>query len=67
MAGKKDVKVRDLFWTLGAYDIVAIVDAPNDEAITGIGLTLGMQGNVRTQTLRAYNAGEIGKILGKVG
>jgi uncharacterized protein with GYD domain len=67
MAGKKDAKVRDLFWTLGAYDIVAIVDAPNDEAITGIGLTLGMQGNVRTQTLRAYNAGEIGKILGKVG
>jgi uncharacterized protein with GYD domain len=67
MAGKKDVSVKDLFWTLGAYDVVAIVDAPNDEAITSIGLTLGMQGNVRTQTLRAYNASEIGKILGKVG
>jgi uncharacterized protein with GYD domain len=64
MAKKKDVKIRDLFWTLGAYDVVAIVDAPNDEAITGIGLALGMQGNVRTQTLRAYNASEIGKILG---
>jgi uncharacterized protein with GYD domain len=67
MAKKKDVSVKDLFWTLGAYDVVAIVDAPNDEAITGVGLTLGMQGNVRTQTLRAYNASEIGKILGKVG
>jgi uncharacterized protein with GYD domain len=66
MAKKKDVKLRDIFWTLGAYDVVAIVDAPNDEAITGLGLSLGMQGNVRTQTLRAYSAGEIGKILGGV-
>ena len=66
MAKKKDVKVRDMFWTLGAHDVVAIIDAPNDEAITGLGLTLGMQGNVRTQTLRAYGASEIGKILGGV-
>jgi uncharacterized protein with GYD domain len=67
MAKKKDVKLRDIFWTLGAHDVVAIVEAPNDEAITGLGLSLGMQGNVRTQTLRAYNAGEIGKILGGIG
>jgi uncharacterized protein with GYD domain len=66
MAKKKDVKVRDMFWTLGAHDVVAIIDAPNDEAITGLGLALGMQGNVRTQTLRAYSASEIGKILGNV-
>ena len=66
MAGKKDVKVRDLFWTLGAHDIVCIADAPNDEAITAMGLMLGAQGNVRTQTWRAYNAGEIGKILGNM-
>ncbi len=66
MAKKKDVKVRDMFWTLGAHDVVAIIDAPNDEAITGLGLALGMQGNVRTQTLRAYSASEIGKILGGV-
>jgi uncharacterized protein with GYD domain len=66
MAKKKDVKVRDMFWTLGAHDVVAILDAPNDEAITGLGLALGMQGNVRTQTLRAYSASEIGKILGGV-
>jgi len=66
MAKKRDVKVRDMFWTLGAHDVVAIIDAPNDEAITGLGLALGMQGNVRTQTLRAYSASEIGKILGAV-
>jgi len=66
MAKKKDVKVRDMYWTLGAHDVVAIIEAPNDEAITGLGLTLGMQGNVRTQTLRAYSASEIGKILGGV-
>ena len=66
MAKKKDVKVRDIFWTLGAHDVVAIIDAPNDEAITGLGLALGMQGNVRTQTLRAYGASEISKILGSL-
>src|SRR5262245_20770077 len=43
MAKKRDVKVRDLFWTLGAHDVVCIADAPSDDAITALGLMLGSQ------------------------
>src|SRR5262245_27577365 len=64
MAKKKDVTVRDIFWTLGSHDLVCIVDAPSDEAITSVGLAAGMLGNVRTQTLRAFSATEMSKLLG---
>jgi uncharacterized protein with GYD domain len=67
LAKKNNATVRDIFWTLGAHDVVSIVDAPSDEAIISVGLALGMQGNVRTQTLRAFNATEMSKLLGGLG
>jgi uncharacterized protein with GYD domain len=60
------VTVKDLYWALGQYDIVAIADAADDMTITTLGLTLGKSGNVRTQTLRAFSADEMSKILAKV-
>jgi uncharacterized protein with GYD domain len=57
---------KDLFWTIGQYDVVAIVDAPNDEAITLLGLKMGKLGNIRTETLRAFSRTEMEGILGKL-
>jgi uncharacterized protein with GYD domain len=51
---------------LGQYDIVATIEAPDDSAITTLGLALAKGGNVRTQTLRAFSQAEIGAIIGKV-
>ena len=51
---------------MGAYDLVSIVDAPNDEAMTTLALSVSSQGNVRTQTMRAYSADEMGKIMANV-
>jgi len=65
-AKKAGATVKELFWTLGQYDIVAVVEAPDDATITALGLSTGRQGNVRTQTLRAFSAGEMQGILGKV-
>jgi len=59
-------RVKDLYWALGQYDIVVIADAPDDMTMTTLGLTLGKSGNVRTQTLRAFSADEMSKILAKV-
>ena len=59
--------MKETYWTLGAHDVVAIFEAPNDEAMTSLGLSLGKLGNVRTQTLRAFTAAEMKGILGKVG
>ncbi|MFC0397074.1 GYD domain-containing protein [Paraburkholderia rhizosphaerae] len=51
-------------WTLGAYDLVVSLDCPDDETATRVGLALGLQGNVRTSTLRAFGEDEMERILG---
>ena len=66
LAQKSGTTVKDLYWALGPYDIVAIVDSADDTAVTALGLTLGKSGNVRTQTLRAFSPADMTKILDKV-
>jgi uncharacterized protein with GYD domain len=66
LARKAGANVKEVFWTLGSYDIVSIIEAPDAETITAIGLSVGKLGNVRTQTLRAFNEAEMSAILKKV-
>jgi uncharacterized protein with GYD domain len=58
-------KVQNLLWTIGPYDIVATVEAPDDETITAAALKVGALGNVRSTTLRAFNSDEMSAILAK--
>jgi uncharacterized protein with GYD domain len=67
LGAKVGAKMTQIYWTLGAYDIVAVIEAPNDEAATAFSLAIGSGGNVRTQTLRAFTKDEIGGILAKLG
>lgn len=62
-AAKMNVKVREMYWTLGRYDVVVIAEAPDDETITRLTLGLSMLGNVKTETLRAFSAQEMNQIL----
>ena len=66
MAKKVGVTVKDLYWTLGHYDIVTIVEAPDAATATSLGLAIASLGNVRTETLTAFSGDEIGKILSKM-
>src|SRR5262249_8038723 len=66
MAKKTGATVKDVFWTLGQYDAVAIVEAPDDAPATALGLSVAKLGNIRTQTLRAFSAADMKNILGKV-
>ncbi len=66
MAKKVGVTVKDIYWTLGHYDIVTIVEAPDAATATSLGLAIASLGNVRTETLTAFSGEEIGKILGKM-
>ena len=59
--------MNQIYWTLGQYDVVAIVDAPNDESATAFALAIGAAGNVRGQTLRAFSKDEMDGILAKLG
>jgi uncharacterized protein with GYD domain len=66
MAKRAGTTVKEVYWTLGAYDIVTIVEAPDDAAVTALLLSAGALGNVRTQSLRAFSADEMGRILAKM-
>jgi len=66
MAAKAGVKVKEIYWTLGHYDIVTVTEAPDVATATALGLAIASQGNVRTETLTAFSAEEFGKILGKM-
>jgi len=60
------VTVKAMYWTLGEYDQVCIFEAPDDETATSVLLAADMLGNVRTETMRAFTASEMDKILAKV-
>jgi uncharacterized protein with GYD domain len=65
--GKLGVRFKSILWTVGQYDLVAIVEADDEESATAALLALGSQGNVRTTTMRAYNAEEMGRIISRLG
>jgi uncharacterized protein with GYD domain len=60
-------RVRELLWTVGQYDIVSIVEFPDDEAGVAALLQVGSLGNIRSNTLRAFNAGEMTAIISRTG
>jgi uncharacterized protein with GYD domain len=66
MAKKAGATVKDLYWTLGQYDLVAVMEAPDDVSATAVLLSVGSLGNIRTQALRAFSAEEMGRVLGKM-
>src|SRR5512134_2203125 len=66
LAKKAGAKMVEVHWLLGRFDLMAIVEAPDDETMTAVALSLGKLGNVKTQTLRAFTAEEMDKIIGKM-
>ena len=65
-AKKMGVKVKDIYWTLGKYDGLLVLDAPDDETATALLLHLGSLGNVQTTTVRAFTATEMNNVLAKM-
>ena len=60
-------RVRESLYTVGEYDIVVITEFPDDESATAALLRVGSLGNVRTNTMRAFTAEEMGGIVGRTG
>jgi uncharacterized protein with GYD domain len=60
------VTIKQMYWTLGQYDQVCIFQSPDDETAASVLLAADMLGNIRTQTMRAFTAAEMDKILAKV-
>jgi uncharacterized protein with GYD domain len=65
-AGKFGVSMTHIFWTLGQYDLVTIIEASDEQAATAFALSITSAGNIRMETLRAFNRDEMNGILGKL-
>lgn len=66
MARTFGCEMKDVFWTLGTFNVITIIEAPDEQSLTAFGFALGSAGNIRTQTLRAFRKDEVGAIIGKM-
>jgi uncharacterized protein with GYD domain len=66
VAQKMGVNMREIWWTLGEHDIVCVLDGADEASITAFNLAIAGQGNVRSQSLRAFSAPEMEKVLAKL-
>ncbi|HSZ54163.1 MAG TPA: GYD domain-containing protein [Tepidisphaeraceae bacterium] len=64
-AQKSGVKVTAMYWLVGAHDGLVVMEAPDEQTATATLLKLGSLGNVRTQTMRAYDRAEMEPIVAK--
>lgn len=66
VAGRYGVTMREIWWTLGNHDIVCVLDAADEQSLTAFELAIASQGNVRSQSLRAFSAAEMDKVLARL-
>ena len=69
--GKKKLKdmggeIKAVYLTTGAYDMLAVVEVPNDAILATYVLWLGSQGNLRTQTLKAFTEDEYRTVISQL-
>ena len=66
LAEKHGVKIEQVYWTVGPYDVVIVLEA-DDESATAMLLELSSAGNLKTLTLRAYDNEEMSGIIQRLG
>ena len=66
LAKSMGATIKDVFWTLGAYDVVLILEAPNDETAAALMMKAGSLGNIKSQTLRAFTESQVSTVLSKL-
>jgi uncharacterized protein with GYD domain len=66
LCAKVGAQVKDVYRTMGRYDVAAIIECPDDVTMSAIAYSLGSAGNVRTETLRAFSRQETDTALAKM-
>ncbi len=56
-------EAKSFFMTMGDYDLVTVVEAPDDETYARLTLAVAALGNIRTKTLRAFTEEEYRRII----
>jgi uncharacterized protein with GYD domain len=67
IARKHGARFLEHYWTVGPYDVVAVVEASDEESVTAIFREIGTAGNARPTLLRAFDREEMSGILGRLG
>jgi uncharacterized protein with GYD domain len=62
---KHGVTLEQIYWTVGAHDLVAVLEPPTWRAVSAFLLDLAAAGNVRSTTMRAFDRDEMATILGR--
>ncbi|MDQ2936181.1 MAG: GYD domain-containing protein [Acidobacteriota bacterium] len=63
---KAGAEIKDVYMTMGRYDLVCVIEAPDDETAARALLGLGSQGNIQSETLKAFTEDQYRKIAGSV-
>ena len=66
LANKFGASMSQLYWTSGHYDLVAVIEAEDEESANAFSLSIGAAGNVRTEILRAFSQNEMSKIVDRM-
>jgi len=64
-AHKVGVSIKSQYWTSGGHDGVLVLEGPDEQTVQALILRLGIEGNVRSQSLRAFDRPEMEAILAK--
>ena len=65
-AEKLGIYVDKIFWLMGEYVVVNIIEAPDDKAVETLLIKVGAWGNVRTTTFRAFDKKEMDAIIARM-
>ncbi len=63
LAHEMGVRINDIYWTLGNYDVILTMEAQKEEAVAALMLKVGSLGNLTSQTLRAFSESEVEALL----
>lgn len=66
VAKKMGVDMREIYWTMGEYDLVCVLEANDESSLAAFSLAVATQGNIRACSMRAYAAADMDKILAKL-
>lgn len=65
-AERRGVRVLALLWLQGQYDALTIIESDDDDAVMALLLAVGAEGSLRTETMRAYSAEDVARVLAKL-
>ena len=67
LCSQHGAEITAFYMTLGAYDMVIIIDAPNDDAFAKLAISIAKGGNIRSASLKAFDEDQYRKIIESVG